>query len=71
MKNRDLLSISKQYWKTAAILAVFAAWVSAGIVTSRVSAASGVPILVRDAVLAAPSGSVNPHGAAQWQLYTD
>lgn len=71
MKNRDLLSIIKQNWKTAAILAVFAAWVSAGIVTSRVSAASGVPILVRDAVLAAPSGSVNPHGAAQWQLYAD
>lgn len=71
MKNRDLLSIIKQNWKTAAILAVFAAWVSAGIVTSRVSAASGVPLVVRNAVLAAPSGSVNPHGAAQWQLYSD
>ncbi|MEQ1604406.1 MAG: FG-GAP-like repeat-containing protein [Pyrinomonadaceae bacterium] len=71
MKNRNLLSIIKQNWKTAVILAVFAAWVSVGIVTSRVSAAAGVPLIVRDAVLTAPSGLVNPHGAAQWQLYSD
>ncbi len=30
-----------------------------------------VPILVRTANLAAPSGSVNPHGFAEYQLYAD
>lgn len=31
--------------------------------------AGGVPILVRNANLASPTGSVNPHGAAEYQLY--
>lgn len=31
----------------------------------------GVPILVRNGNLAAPSGSVNPHGFAEYQLYAD
>ena len=30
-----------------------------------------IPILVRTANLAAPSGSVNPHGFAEYQLYAD
>lgn len=63
MKNRI------QVIKVAAIVALIAGWVSIPYVTSKVGAQGGVPIVVRDAVLASPTGSVNPHGAAQWQLY--
>ncbi len=64
MKNRI------QIIKVAAIVALIAGWVSIPYLTSTVDAQSGgVPIVVRNAVLASPTGSIDPHGAAQWQLY--
>ena len=71
MRNKEIGTKLRQNWKTVVMLAVFAAWVSTAFITSRVSASSGVPLIVRNAVLAAPSGTVNPHGAGQWQLYAD
>lgn len=58
--------------KVAAVLALVAGWVSVPYLTSRVGAQSGgVPIIVRTAILASPTGSIDPHGASAWQLYAD
>lgn len=65
-------SQQSNYWnlvKIVAVCAVLGLWVSIPILTNRVLADGTPVILVRDAVLAAPGGAVNPHGAAQWQLY--
>lgn len=51
------------------IVALLAAWVSVPFVMNSVKADGTPVILVRDAVLTSPSGSPNPWGAAQWQLY--
>lgn len=57
-------------FKVAAILALIAGWVSVPYLTSKVDAfGGGVPIVVRNATLASPTGSIDPHGAAEWQLY--
>lgn len=59
-------------FKVAAILALVAGWVSVPFLMNKVDAQSGdVPILVRNAVLASPTGSIDPHGAAEWQLYAN
>ncbi len=62
MKNRN-------YLKAIAFAMLLAAWVSIPALISNVKADSTPVILVRNAVLTSPSGSINPHGAAQWQLY--
>lgn len=62
----------KRNWKSVKVLALFAmlaAWVSVPLLTNSVKADGTPVILVRTAVLAAPSGTVNPHGDATWELY--
>lgn len=62
----------KGNWKLVKMFALFAmlaAWVSAPLLTDSVKADGTPLILVRTAALAAPSGSVNPHGDATWELY--
>ncbi|MGE3466356.1 MAG: FG-GAP-like repeat-containing protein [Pyrinomonadaceae bacterium] len=59
-------------WKSIKILAVsamLALWVSVPLLTDQVKADSSPVILVRTATLISPSGTVNPHGEAEWQLY--
>ena len=64
---------NKQMWKIALIFAAVFAWVAVPfLMQGKVSASgNGTPILVRTANLVAPTGSVNPHGAAEYQLYAD
>ncbi len=52
-----------------ALFAMLAAWVSVPLLTGSVKADGTPLILVRTAALAAPSGTVNPHGDATWELY--
>lgn len=65
---------NNQVWKLALIFAAVFAWVAIPLMTQdKVSAnvAGGVPILVRTANLVSPTGSINPHGAAEYQLYAN
>ena len=63
-KNRHLISV------VIAVVAV-AGWVSIPFLNRGAAAATGVPILVRTAFLASPTGSVNPHGSAEYDVYSD
>ena len=66
MKN---INIRSNYFKAAAAAFLLAAWVSIPALISGVKA-DGTPLVaVRTATLAAPSGTVNPHGEATWELY--
>ena len=56
-------------WKVVALALALAAWVSIPYLTAKAESEPEVPLIVRTATLAAPSGSVNPHGQAEWQLY--
>lgn len=56
--------------KAAIVLFALAGWVSIPML-SRSAEAGGIPILVRTAFLASPTGSPNPHGAAEYQLYAN
>ncbi len=59
-----------QIWKIGFVIAAIFAWVVVPFVMQDgVSAAGTVPILVRTANLVSPTGSINPHGAAEYQLY--
>ncbi len=71
MKNKSVGTAIVKNWQALAAVVVLSTWVSISLVSSHVNAAGGVPIIVRNAVLASPTGSVNPHGAAEWQLYSD
>lgn len=58
-------------WKFALLFAALFAWVAVPFLMQEKVSAGGVPILVRTANLVSPTGSVNPHGAAEYQLYAD
>ena len=45
-------------------------WVSIPLLDREVKA-GGIPILVRTANLVSPTGSINPHGASEYQLYAN
>lgn len=62
--NRQL-----QLLKAAAVILAIAAWAAVPLLTSTVKADGEIPLIVRTAVLSAPSGAINPHGEAEWQLY--
>ena len=68
MKTRDMKSKNRQYWKVAAVAMMLAAWVSIPFLTGKVKADGETPTVVRRASLVSPTGSVNPHGEASWQL---
>jgi hypothetical protein len=57
-------------FKVAIVLAAVAGWISIPLMNPSVEA-GGVPILVRTAILVSPTGSINPHGDAEYQLYAD
>ncbi|MBK8465909.1 MAG: VCBS repeat-containing protein [Chloracidobacterium sp.] len=69
MKKRNMRSTNKNYWKAIAFALLLAAWVSLPALTGSVKADGTPVILIRTAVLSSPTGSINPHGAAEWQLY--
>lgn len=54
-----------------AILGVVALFLSIAPISMLVEAGDSTPILVRTANLVSPTGSVNPHGMAEYQLYQD
>ena len=64
-----------QVWKIALLFAAVFAWVAIPLMTqdkvSANNAGGDPPILVRTANLVSPSGSVNPHGAATYELYAN
>ena len=62
---------NKQMWKIALVFVAVFAWVAIPFLMQEKVSAGGVPILVRTANLVSPTGSVNPHGAAEYQLYAD
>lgn len=70
MKKGNMRSI-KQYWKAAFVVMMLAAWVSIPFVIGKVEAGGGIPIVVRTANLASPTGTINPHGHAEWELYSN
>jgi|CXWL01.1.fsa_nt_gi hypothetical protein len=55
--------------KALAVCALLTGWMSIPLLTNSVKADSTPVILVRNAVLSSPTGSVDPHGEAAWQLY--
>src|SRR5690348_3138746 len=63
-------SKSNQTWKIMLVLAITAVWASLPYLTG-VRASGGNPISVRTAVLAAPSGSIDPHGSANFKIFQD
>jgi len=69
MKKTQTLKMNLKLIQAAAIVALIAAWVSLPALINSVKADGTPVIVIRTAVLASPSGSINPHGAAAWQLY--
>ena len=61
---------SGRSWKVALVAIAVAGWLSIPLL-HNMAEAGGVPILVRTANLASPTGSINPHGAAEYQLYAN
>ncbi len=59
-----------QIFTMVMVMLAIVGWVSIPLFSREVKA-GGVPILVRTANLVSPTGSINPHGAATFQLYAD
>ncbi len=57
--------------KIAVVVLALSAWLAIPFVTGDAQTAGGVPILVRTANLVSPTGSINPHGNAEYQLYAN
>ncbi len=68
MKTRR--SSYQNYVKAALIIAAVAIWTAAPLLNDTAEA-GGVPILVRTANLSSPTGSINPHGTAQYEVYAN
>ena len=59
-----------QMWKISLVFVAVLAWIAIPfILQNRVEASSEVPSSTLSANLAAPSGSINPHGAATYNVY--
>ena len=56
--------------KIAAVLAIVGAWISVPFLGESAKA-GGIPILIRTANLVSPSGTINPHGFAEYELYAN
>ena len=63
LKNAHVLKI-------AFALVAVAAWVSIPLLSGGADASSELPIATKTASLVSPTGSVNPHGLATWNLYS-
>lgn len=68
MKNND--TKHRQIFKLLLVLTALAAWASVPLIGRRANA-EGFPILTRTANLVSPTGSVNPHGNAEFEVYAD
>ncbi|MEJ7849412.1 MAG: FG-GAP-like repeat-containing protein [Pyrinomonadaceae bacterium] len=55
--------------KITFMLLAIAGWVSIPLLTNRAQAGDSIPILTRIARMASPTGSINPHGHAEYELY--
>jgi hypothetical protein len=60
----------RQIFTMVAVILAMVGWVSIPMFNRDVKA-GGVPILVRTANLISPTGSINPHGAAEYELYAN
>lgn len=61
-----------QFWKIGLVFTAVFAWVALPfILQDKVVAAGDVPILVRTANLVSPTGSGNPRGASEYQVYAN
>ena len=69
MKKTALQKRNRRLVQFAAVVALIAAWVSIPMLTGGVKADATPVIVLRTAALVSPTGSINPHGAAAWQLY--
>ncbi len=69
MKKTALQKRNRRLVQFAAVVALIAAWVSIPMLTGGVKADATPVIVLRNAALVSPTGSINPHGAAAWQLY--
>ncbi len=58
-----------QLLKAAAVIIAIAAWAAIPLFTGKVKASDEIPLVVKTAILAAPSGSINPHGNAGYKVY--
>jgi hypothetical protein len=70
MKDMKQTLQSGRFVKAALVLLAIAAWAAIPFIGDRV-AAGGVPILVRSGNLVSPTGSINPHGFSEYQLYAN
>lgn len=64
------LSKNARVWKIVFVLAAIAVWASTPFLGGGAKASDEPPIASRVANLISPSGSVNPHGVATWELYS-
>ena len=69
MKKTALQKRNRRLVQFTAVIALIAAWVSIPMLTGGVKADATPVIVLRNAALVSPTGSINPHGAAAWQLY--
>ncbi len=69
MKKVNPRSYNKIVWQLTVAAILLTAWVSVPFLLNNVKADGTPVILTRTANLTSPTGSVNPHGAAAWQLY--
>lgn len=70
MKEPRHLFRAGRIWKAALVILAIAAWAALPFIGDR-AAAGGVPILVRSGNLVSPTGSINPHGFSEYQLYAN
>jgi hypothetical protein len=64
------LSKNARVWKIVFVFAAVAVWASTPFLGGGAKASDEPPIASRVANLVSPSGSVNPHGVATWELYS-
>src|SRR5690606_7233667 len=70
MKKFKKTISSARSWKAALVAIAIAGWLSIPLL-HNMAEAGGVPILVRTASLTSPTGSINPHGDSEYQLYAN
>ncbi len=69
MKNKQ--TTTRHALKVTFVLIAVAVWASVPLLINRVKAGDSIPILVRTANLISPTGTVNPHGEAEYELYAN
>lgn len=70
MKEINKTKTTGLSWKVAFVVIAIAGWAAIPFIGDR-AAAGGIPILVRSGNLVSPTGSINPHGFSEYQLYAN